>query len=82
VGKQFLLDLAWLSGGKAFEIMKISELKKADFVSIPTIIKPQYTIGINLPNTANAERRQVKVRVNRPNLKIHARGSLIVGVDK
>lgn len=82
IGKQYLLDLAWLSGGKAFEIMKISELKKADFVNIPTIIKPQYTIGITLPNTLRAERRQVKVRVNRPNLKIQARSSLIVGDDK
>ncbi|HEX8267466.1 MAG TPA: VWA domain-containing protein [Pyrinomonadaceae bacterium] len=82
IGKQYMVDLSWLSGGKAFEIMKISELKKADFVNIPTVIKPQYTIGINLPNTANTERRQVKVRVNRPNLKIEARGSLIVGDDK
>lgn len=81
-GKQYLLDLVWLSGGKAFQITRISELKKADFDNVPTVIKPQYTIGITLPNTLRAERRQVKVRVNRANLKIQARGSLIVGGDK
>lgn len=82
IGKQYMIDLSRLSGGKAFEIMKISELKKADFVNISTVIKPLYTIGITLPDALKAERRQVKVRVNRPNLKIQARGSLIVGDDK
>lgn len=79
IGKQYMLDLAWLSGGKPFEIRKISELKSADFVKIPAFLKPQYTIGITLPHSTNAELGQIKVRVNRPNLTVQARGSLIVG---
>jgi hypothetical protein len=58
-----------------------SGLTKA-FESIAEELRRQYSIGYYPANPGETgERRQIKVRVNRPKLVIRARDSYIVGVS-
>jgi Ca-activated chloride channel homolog len=79
LGRQYLNDLVLLSGGRA---ISLNGLKGAKAV-LPNLVeelKLQYYIGF-LPAGAEHEgqRRQIKVRVNRPDLFVLARGSYVIG---
>jgi VWFA-related protein len=82
LGRAYLDDIASLSGGKAYNVGKFSEIKKEDFEEVFKSINPQYYLTIKQPEGAPAgQRKQLKVRVNRPKLEIQARGSFITGAN-
>jgi len=82
LGRYYLEDLAELSGGKTYSIEKFSEIKQQDFENLFEIISPIYYLSIKQPaNEQAGQRKQLKVRVNRPNLNIQARGSYIAGAN-
>ena len=82
IGRAYLKDIAALSGGKTYNIEKFADIKKEDFEAVFKFINPQYYLSIKrAENTGAFERKQIKVRVNRPNLSVQARGSYVTGKD-
>jgi len=82
LGRAYLQDLAALSGGRTFAVKNLSEIKKEDFEAAFKLINPNYYLSINGAETSGAfQRKQIKVRVNRPNLNVQARGSYVTGED-
>jgi VWFA-related protein len=78
LGLTYLQDIALLSGGRAFEVKNLPDVKTEELREILESLKPQYLITFKTPETAGqSPRRQLKVRINRPNLKVQARGSLL-----
>jgi VWFA-related protein len=81
-GKQYLLDLAALSGGRAMEAKNLPEFKKENFENILNSVKPRYFVTIDQRKIVNQPRGgQIKVRVNRPNLIVKSRASFIAEVS-
>ncbi len=79
IGRQFLIDLAALSGGTAIEVKKLENLKPEEIHSISTLLKPRYLITVELNTIKNLPfRSEIRVRINRPNLIIKSRGSFII----
>jgi VWFA-related protein len=79
-GRAYLNALADATGGRVvYPARAANGLQKA-FESIAEELRRQYSVGY-YPAEAGAagERRQIKVRVNRPKLNIRARDSYIVG---
>ncbi|HEY0459505.1 MAG TPA: VWA domain-containing protein [Pyrinomonadaceae bacterium] len=76
-GKRYLEDLARNSGGRSFEAR--NDLNAA-FSGIAEELRRQYSIGY-YPETVGTigERKQIRVRVMRPNLVVRAKNSYIVG---
>ncbi len=76
-GRRYLEDLARNTGGRTFEANNNLD---AAFSGIAEELRRQYTIGY-YPETAGqkGERRQIRVRVQRPNLVVRAKNSYIVG---
>lgn len=76
-GRRYLEDIARNSGGRIFEAD--NDLNVA-FTGIAEELRRQYTIGY-YPEAVGqkGERRQVRVRVQRPNLVVRAKNSYIVG---
>jgi len=79
-GKSYLNALADATGGKMVYTESTSKSLTAAFESIAEELRRQYSIGY-YPSEAGTtgERRQIKVRVNRPKLNVRARDSYIVG---
>lgn len=78
-GKTYLEEIAEQTGGRVFAAASPIGLKKA-FTGIAEELRRQYNIGYYPGEMGkNGERKLIKVRVNRPNLIIQARGSYIVG---
>jgi VWFA-related protein len=80
LGRKYLNDLADISGGKVFIPEKTEGGLTAAFEGIAEELRRQYNIGY-YPSEGGevGERKQVKVRVNRPNLIVRSRDSYIVG---
>lgn len=78
-GRRYLQELADKSGGRKFEADSMVSLDSA-FSGIAEELRRQYSIGY-YPETIGqrGERRQIKVRVMRPNLVVRAKSSYIVG---
>lgn len=76
-GRRYLEDLARTSGGRTFDA---SNNLDAAFTGIAEELRRQYTIGY-YPEVSGqkGERRQIRVRVQRPNLVVRAKNSYIVG---
>ena len=76
-GKRYLEDLARNSGGRSFEAR--NDLSAA-FTGIAEELRRQYSIGY-YPETVGkvGERKQIRIRVMRPNLVVRAKTSYIVG---
>jgi VWFA-related protein len=76
-GKRYLEDLARNSGGRSFEAR--NDLNAA-FSGIAEELRRQYSIGY-YPETVGkvGDRKQIRVRVMRPNLVVRAKTSYIVG---
>jgi Ca-activated chloride channel homolog len=76
-GKRYLEELARTSGGRSFEAR--NDLRAA-FTGIAEELRRQYSIGY-YPETIGqtGERKQIRVRVMRPNLVVRAKTSYIVG---
>lgn len=78
-GRRYLDELALKSGGRKFEADSTYDLDTA-FAGIAEELRRQYSVGY-YPETVGqkGERRQIKVRVSRPNLVVRAKTSYIVG---
>lgn len=80
IGKAFVQDIAALSGGRTFAVKNLTDTKKEDFEDALKFINPHYYLSINSTETVRGlQRKQIKVRVMRPNLTVYARGSYVIG---
>ena len=79
VGRRYLEDLARKSGGRNFEADANNNLTAA-FTGIAEELRRQYSVGY-YPEKAGqkGERRQIRIRVMRPNVVVRAKNSYIVG---
>lgn len=77
-GGKYMQNLAQISGGRNYQIEKIVELEET-FQGIVDELKQQYNLGY-YPKTEGkkGERRQIKVKVNQPNLAVRARSSYVI----
>lgn len=79
-GKSYLTELAAATGGKLVRAESKQIGLTAAFESIAEELRRQYSVGYYPATAGNTgERRQIRVRVNRPKLSIRARDSYIVG---
>lgn len=78
-GKTYLETLATNSGGRAFEGKSMYNVDAA-FSGIAEELRRQYSLGY-YPETVGkvGDRRQIKIRVMRPNIVVRAKTSYIVG---
>jgi len=78
-GRRYLETLAQNSGGREFEATSLQNLDMA-FSGIAEELRRQYSIGY-YPDKAGqpGERRQIRVRVMRPNVVVRAKNSYIFG---
>jgi VWFA-related protein len=80
VGKKYLEELAAYTGGRVFRPESTPGGLTAAFEGIAEELRRQYSIGyIPSEDGKPGQRKQIKVRVNRPNLVLRARDSYIVG---
>ena len=80
VGRKYLEELADATGGRVFRPEATPGGLTAAFEGIAEELRRQYNIGFYPSETGTAgQKRQVKVRVNRPQLVLRARDSYIVG---
>lgn len=80
LGKKYLEDLAEATGGRVFRPEATPGGLVAAFVGIAEELRRQYNIGYYPEADAQTgQRKQIKVRVGRPNLVVRSRDSYIVG---
>jgi VWFA-related protein len=78
-GKRYLETLAQNSGGREFEATSLQNLDAA-FSGIAEELRRQYSIGYYPEKPGEpGERRQIRVRVMKPNLVVRAKSSYIFG---
>ncbi len=78
LGRAYLQDIADFSGGRTFIIKSLTDIKKENFEKVFRHIQPHYIITAkSAENSQTFQRKQIKVRVNRPNLIIKSRGSYV-----
>lgn len=78
-GHRYLEDLARNSGGRTYEASTAYNLDTA-FANIAEELRRQYSLGYYPENIGQkGERRQIRVRVMRPNVVVRAKTSYIVG---
>lgn len=83
VGRKYLEELAAYTGGRVFRPGSTPGGLAAAFEGIAEELRRQYNIGYSPDETGRpGQRKQIKVRVNRPNLVVRARDSYIVGTQK
>ncbi|MGD9562651.1 MAG: VWA domain-containing protein [Pyrinomonadaceae bacterium] len=79
VGRRYLETLASNSGGRNFEADTNANLDAA-FVGIAEELRRQYSLGYYPERVGEpGERKQIRVRVMRPNVVVRAKNSYIVG---
>jgi Ca-activated chloride channel homolog len=78
-GRRYLEELARNSGGRIFQANTTSNLDAA-FSGIAEELRRQYTISYYPENAGQpGQRKQIRVRVTRPNAVVRAKNSYIVG---
>ena len=78
-GRRYLETLAQNSGGRKFEADTTYNLDAA-FAGIAEELRRQYSLGYYPENVGNiGDRKQIRIRVMRPNLVVRAKSSYIVG---
>jgi Ca-activated chloride channel family protein len=78
-GRKYLETLALNSGGRNFEADSTYNLDAA-FAGIAEELRRQYSLGYYPENVGQpGERKQIRVRVMKPNLVVRAKNSYIVG---
>jgi Ca-activated chloride channel family protein len=83
LGKKYLNDLADYTGGRVFRPEGTPGGLTAAFEGIAEELRRQYNIGYIPTDTGTpGQRKQIKVRVNRPNLVLRSRDSYVVGSSK
>jgi VWFA-related protein len=79
LGKRYLELLAQNTGGREFEAQSMSNVETA-FSGIAEELRRQYSLGYYPDKVGQpGERRQIKIRVMRPNVVVRAKTSYIVG---
>jgi len=80
VGKKYLEDLSEVTGGRVFRPESTPGGLTRAFEGIAEELRRQYNIGF-VPKEVGkrGQRKEIRLRVNRPNLIIRARDSYIVG---
>lgn len=82
IGKKYLEELAEVTGGRVFRPEATPGGLTAAFEGIAEELRRQYNIGyVPQDEGKSGQRKQIKVRVNRPNLIIRSRDSYIVGAN-
>lgn len=82
LGKKYLDELAMYTGGRVFRPEATPGGLTAAFEGIAEELRRQYNIGyIPRDEGKPGQRKQIKVRVDRPNLVLRARDSYIVGAS-
>ncbi len=83
LGRKYLNELADYTGGRVFRPEATPGGLTAAFEGIAEELRRQYNIGY-IPAEAGTtgQRKQIRVRVNRPNLVLRSRDSYIVGSSK
>ena len=77
-GERYLQQLAELTGGQVYEANKDLSYLRDAFSQIAAELSRQYSIGYYpMKKGAAGERRQIKVRVSRPDVALRARGSYV-----
>lgn len=80
LGKRYLEDLAAYTGGRVYTAGTSRFGLQSTFEAIAEELKRQYQVGYYPADEGKpGERRKIKVRVYRPNLRVRARDSYIVG---
>ena len=80
VGRQYLNELAEVTGGRVFRPESTPGGLTAAFEGIAEELRRQYNIGyVPKDEGKPGQRKQIRVRVDRPNLVLRARDSYIVG---
>lgn len=80
LGRKYLEDLAADTGGRVFRPEATPGGLTAAFEGIAEELRRQYNIGYySNQETLAGQRKQIKVRVNRPNLVVRSRDSYIAG---
>ena len=83
LGREYLNDLAAATGGRVFRPEATPGGLTRAFEGIAEELRRQYNIGYYPEDEGKSgERKQIKVRLNRPNLIVRARDSYIVGANK
>lgn len=78
-GRRYLEELALYSGGRSFEASTVTNLDAA-FAGIAEELRRQYSIGYYPDKVGEkGDRKQIRVRVNRPDVVVRAKNSYIVG---
>lgn len=77
VGRIFLNDIAALSGGRPRQVKDIKDITAANIDDLSLEMRTQYQISFHPANFAVGQRKKIVVRVNRPNLFVQARGSVL-----
>ena len=79
VGRRYLQDLANATGGRIYRAGSSTRELQAAFEGIAEELRSQYEIGYYPDEPGNpGDRKQIKIRINRPNLIIRNRDSYIV----
>lgn len=80
LGRRYLAELSEYTGGRVFRPEAVPGGLKAAFEGIAEELRRQYNIGY-IPKEAGTpgQRKQIRVRVNRPNLVLRSRDSYVVG---
>lgn len=74
----YMQKLADLTGGRRYQVADVSDLEKT-FAQMTDELGRQYSLGYYPKETGkNKELRQIKVRVNVPNISVQSRDSYIV----
>jgi hypothetical protein len=82
LGKMYRNDLLFLSGGRAIPAWSFRDAPKEIAASLISGIRQQYFVTFSpTPGGTVAQRKQILVRVDRPNLAVLARGSYIVKAE-
>ncbi|MCC6329808.1 MAG: VWA domain-containing protein [Acidobacteria bacterium] len=80
LGRKYLLELAEYTGGRIFRAGPAADSLSAAFRGISEELRRQYNLGYIPDKTGTlGQRKEIRVRVNRPDLVIRARDSYIVG---
>jgi VWFA-related protein len=77
IGKMYLNDISSLSGGRPYAVKDITDTRVENVNNISAELRLQYQIRFRSPSFTTGQRKQITVRINRPNLLVQARGSLI-----
>lgn len=83
LGRQYLQELSAVTGGRVFRPEATPGGLTRAFEGIAEELRRQYNIGYYPRDVGRAgQRKQIRVRVDRPNLIVRARDSYIVGQEK